>query len=381
MAENKFSNNKKTKIIAAAVADSMDYVKGSKSYMSNGELKGKKYGKSYKVYIPDPGTVHEGLEADPDGINEIETEVFLDNRNTSVELSAWNNLTDVESFRDEIALPRARKLASAVQKAIVEKNAYRSAQAVVGDASFKTLSSAAGKLFDVKADGDKVSFSKPSVLAAIAETGLARFIPSDIQKDIYEDKYLGQYAGAAQVELADMPVIKGKGGTATVVSTAIVEGSKTIGYHITGLGGANAGEAYSIPGLKVVDLAGIESDNDFVVIAGEDIDITVVIKGEKVTNAQAWVEAAQTFTANSLLEANKEYFVGQCRTKEALAFDTYDFDDLPGSENARETIDGITVQMATFGNGKSRSALVRLDLPFASKVIDPRQSVTMYIAK
>jgi hypothetical protein len=40
---HEFSNNKKTKMIQAVVEDSMDYVKKSKSYMSEEERKGKKY--------------------------------------------------------------------------------------------------------------------------------------------------------------------------------------------------------------------------------------------------------------------------------------------------------------------------------------------------
>jgi hypothetical protein len=68
---NNFTNNKKTQMIAAVVADNMDYVKKSKSYLSESELKDKKYGRSYTVYIPDPGKVKDGLVADPDTIDEI----------------------------------------------------------------------------------------------------------------------------------------------------------------------------------------------------------------------------------------------------------------------------------------------------------------------
>ena len=59
--ENKLSNNKKTKMVAAVVSDQMDYVKKSKSYLPESELKNKKYGRTYTVYIPDPGKVKDGL--------------------------------------------------------------------------------------------------------------------------------------------------------------------------------------------------------------------------------------------------------------------------------------------------------------------------------
>lgn len=53
MAENSFSNNKKVQLIARACADEMDYIKASKSYMSQNDFKGKKFGRDYKIYIPD----------------------------------------------------------------------------------------------------------------------------------------------------------------------------------------------------------------------------------------------------------------------------------------------------------------------------------------
>ena len=91
---NNFTNNKKTQMIAAVVADNMDYVKKSKSYLSESELKDKKYGRSYTVYIPDPGKVKDGLVADPDSIDEIEMTIRLENKNTSCEIDAWNELVD-----------------------------------------------------------------------------------------------------------------------------------------------------------------------------------------------------------------------------------------------------------------------------------------------
>ena len=64
--KNEFSNNHKTKLIAGEVYDNVPYIKKAHSYMSQGELEGKKYGKTYSVYLPDPGEVKDGLEANPD---------------------------------------------------------------------------------------------------------------------------------------------------------------------------------------------------------------------------------------------------------------------------------------------------------------------------
>ena len=41
---NAFSNNHKVKLVAGEVYDNLPYLKKAKSYMSQGELEGKKYG-------------------------------------------------------------------------------------------------------------------------------------------------------------------------------------------------------------------------------------------------------------------------------------------------------------------------------------------------
>lgn len=49
-----FSNNKKIKLFAVKVNDEMPYLKGAESKLSQEEMKGKKYGMSYKMYVTDP---------------------------------------------------------------------------------------------------------------------------------------------------------------------------------------------------------------------------------------------------------------------------------------------------------------------------------------
>ena len=91
-----FSNNEKTQIIASLVNEKMDYVKASKSYLKQSDFAGKKFGKSYKIYIPDPGKVVDGIVANPDSVDEIETTVMLENKNNSCELTVWNTLGDID---------------------------------------------------------------------------------------------------------------------------------------------------------------------------------------------------------------------------------------------------------------------------------------------
>jgi len=379
-----FSNNKKVKLIAGEVYDNLPYLKKAHSYMTQGELEGKKYGKTYSVYIPDPGEVSDGLEANPDNINEVEVAVTLQNKNTSVQLDAWNKLTNIESFTNEIAKPRGIKLARSVEKDAIDQTVPKAFQVVSGDASFKTLTDMSTSLDEVGVAGTKVAFVKPLVAGTIANGGLANFIPSEIQSKIYKDAYLGQYAGASVITENLMPIVNVAGTeTASVAATAItaMEGTATVtaGYTVA--------VTDNFPGVpfklnaKIVGVDGMETDQDLYVIADSNSavpEIRVAVKGHNINNANAWVEAGETPSAATLAVAAGKYALGQCRTEDAVGFDKYSFADLPGSENVTESVNNVSIKMSTYGDGKRMETLTRLDLPYAVTLPDPRKAVVGY---
>lgn len=384
---NNFSNNQKVKLIAGEVYDNLPYLKKAHSYMSQGELEGKKYGKTYKVYIPDPGEVADGLEASPDAVKEAEVDVTLQNKNTSVELDAWNKLVDIESFTNEIAKPRGVKLARSVEKDAIEQTVPKAFQVVSGNASFKTLTDMSKALDEVGVAGTKVSFIKPSVAGTIAAGGLANFIPNEIQSKIYKDNYLGQYAGASVIEESLMPIVNVAGTeTASFSTTAItaLDGTATVtaGYTVAVTDNA-PGVPFKFPGAKIVGVDGIETDQDLFVIADSKSavpEIRIAVKGHNINNANAWVEDALTAATGNLTTAiaTGKYALGQCRTEDAVGFDKYTFADLPGSENVTESVNNVSIKMSTYGNGQNMTTLTRLDLPYAVTLPDPRKAVVGY---
>lgn len=362
---NSFSNNKKVKLVTAAVVDAMDYVKASKSYMSQGELEGKKYGMTYKVYIADPGSVVDGLVANPEDIKEVEVEATLKNKNTSVQLDAWEKLTDIESFTNEIAKPRGTKLGLSVQNEVIADTIGKASQAVVGEANFATLSEASALLTEAGVAGDKVLFNAPTVNGKISAGGLANFIPDSIQKDIYGKNYLGEYAGASILGINGMPSIAGK---AISGVTAAESAGKIV---ITGEAEGNKGLPVKIEGLKLIDVNGIKTDNDFVYVLGSGVEMRT--EG----NPNCWIDG-ELGDVSGMLEAGKSYKMGICRSKDALGFDTYKFQDLPGSENATESIDGVSVKMSSYGDGKNMITMTRLDCPFCAFVPESRAQVAVF---
>ena len=397
---NKFTNNEKVLLVAGAVADELDYIKASVSKMSQADFKGKKYGKSYNVYIPDVGSVKEGLEASPDDITEVETEIKLNNFNTSCTIDAWNELGDMESFKDQVAKPRGQHLARQMAKTIVNDNVFKDMQAVIADApSFGVLSDASAALNELAVGGEAVSFMHPTVMGRISASGLANFIQGTEAKEIYGKNYLGMYAGAEQVQCPLLPVIKTKAteATASVTLTPINDGeSNTIGFEtVDTITGTNLvpGLVFSTGGkLKIVDQSGIETEQEVKIIvteAGADGNtgkispLRISVAGKNTGNPNAWVAAGVTsITLSCDLDANAEYWVGQVRTRDALAYDSYKFENLPGSENEDvATVGGVTVKMSTYGDGTNLTKLVRLDTPHAAGIWEPRSCVAVYIKK
>nr|DAW67873.1 MAG TPA: coat protein [Caudoviricetes sp.] len=381
-----FANNLKVKLIAGAVYSNVPYVKKAHSYIPQSELEGKKYGRTYKVYIPDPGKAVDGLTASPDDVQEVEVDVTLNNINTSLNVDAWDSLTNIESFVDEIANPRGRMLARTIEKKAIDETIFRAAQAVVGTQSLETLAKASGCLDEAGVAGTKVSFIKPTVGAEISSQALGKFIPNDIQADIYRDKYLGQFAGASQVEESLLPTVVGDDTTITLTLTKNASDA-TIVDPITTATGAKKGQAYKVAGLKIVDKNGIATDQDYIVVCTEDGKIPEIrikcndLAGDA-SNANAWIEAyAETLSGTNILTNGKEYYVGQVRTESAVGFDSYKFSDLPGSETETYDFDGISVKMSKFGNGMEMKSLVRLDVPYAVSLPDHREAVIAYFEK
>ena len=411
-----FANGKKIKLVAGFVASKLIYLKKSKSYFPQSEIKGKKYGMEMDGYLPDPGTTKHGIVADPDSINQPKIAAVMDNMNTSCELDLWDELVEVESFVDEIAKPRGINLALSVQKEVMELNMCRSAQAVVvTSAGFPLLTKAAKALDALEVGGTKVCFQDPDILGTIAESGLSRFIPSDKMKEIYEDAYLGQYSGAAQVEIANTPIINTTGmDAAPTISAQVIKDAdnnviglkpiKTVSG--SGTGSLIAGVPYKVTGLKIRAASGIESDKDYIVIYNKELtgvddnknpvygygipELRLTVKGKGTNNANAWMEHdtltgalsgdVATFTLTPLLTASKHYQVGQLRNAKALSFDAQKFDDLPAAK--QENVGAgefITLKMQSAPVILNGVEYFRIDLPYVSKIFEPRQSVTTYL--
>jgi hypothetical protein len=104
----------------------------------------------------------------------------------------------------------------------------------------------------------------------------------------------------------------------------------------------------------------------------------LAVQGRNVNNANGWVPTGAFTPSATLAVASGKYALGQCRTEQAVGFDKYNFADLPGSENATETVNNVSIKMSTYGDGKYMTTLTRLDLPYAVTLPEARNAVVGY---
>lgn len=402
---DQFANNKKVKLVAANIEDNRAYTKASVSKMPQSEFAKKKYGRSYTLYIPGHPKVVNGIVADPSDVVEIETEVYLDNDNVSDVLGPWQRLGDIESFNDEIAKPWATSLVRTQEKKIVEKEIFKAMQSVVVPAvggavgvNFKSLSKATAKLRHLALASKLVGFLDPDTESDVSGSGLDKFkLPDDKMNKLYGENAIGFYGTAEWVETPDLPKITtpASAATATITLGDAVKDSNDVdlGFaEITTITGTNLfkGAVFTVAGLNIVDTSGIQTKQGVSIVvldtnqAGTSATISplrITFDGQAYNNPNAWVAAGtSSLTATYALGTSKTYQIGEVRTADALCFDTYRFDDLPGSEDEIvSTVGGSSVKMSIFGNGTNLSKLVRIDSAYAASKYEPRLSCLIYI--
>lgn len=437
---NSFVSRKKLELLATAIRDQMPYVRASEQKFDQASMKGKKFGAQVTEYLNDAGTVTDGIVASPDAIHEREVKGFIQNKNSAVETTFWENFHNIEDKQRNIIKKRAEKLAREVEADVIKHNVFRGMQAVVAPKvggvsapSFEMLSDAATKLAELSVVGDLVDFQSPTIYGKIANTGLAKFLPEDIQRDIYREKYLGQYAGAACVEQALMPKITLTDNVAdkpTLTFTAVRDDSNNIlGYTVGALTpnstkALEIGAAYKVPGVYLLDESGMETNQELVVIVhnkisglvastvnGEQVitkanqgklaeapgieDLFVTVKGKSFGTPNVWVDNATFNSADSATVTvtcefvdgmsapttgnTKTYAVGQVRVDDALVFDAYTYEDLPGSRRENVGSDGpVVLKAMSFGDGYNGVELTRIDVSYIATIFEPRRCVVTY---
>lgn len=412
----KFTTRKKLIMLSAAIMENMNYLKESDDLFPQSEMEGKKYGMSVHGYLPDAGSVSQGLVAKPDKAHQVEVTAWLDNYNTAAETDMWDEIENIEDFKKEMVDKRAKKLAREVQLAVIRENVFRSAQVVVtSSVGYDLLGDASSALDELSIVGERVDFQTPKTFSKIARTGANLFLPSDIQKELYEDASLGTYNEAACVKLPGLPILDttGMASSLTVSGTVKKDSSNNIlGVSqittVTGVSGdVIPGVPYTVDGLKVVDEGGVETEQAYVVIPVSEVyydedgarQTRTVIPGLRISatgkswgNPNAHMAAASissatvgttttlTLTPVSGITAGKKYQVGQVRNKKALSFSGQKFKNLPAAKQDNVGVyENVSLKMQSAPEIINGVSYFRIDMPFVARIFDNRQSVTTYL--
>lgn len=412
----KFTTRKKLIMLSAAIMENMNYLKESDDLFPQSEMEGKKYGMSVHGYLPDAGSVSQGLVAHPDKAHQVEVTAWLDNYNTAAETDMWDEIENIEDFKKEMVDKRAKKLAREVQLAVIRENVFRSAQVVVTNSvGYDLLGDASSALDELSIVGERVDFQTPKTFSKIARTGANLFLPSDIQKELYEDASLGTYNEAACVKLPGLPILNTTGMAASLTVSGTVKkdaSNNVLGVsQITTVSGVSGdvipGVPYTVDGLKVVDEGGVETEQAYVVIPVSEVyydedgarQTRTVIPGLRISatgkswgNPNAHMAAATissatvgttttlTLTPVSGIVAGKHYQVGQVRNKKALSFSGQKFKNLPAAKQDNVGVyENVSLKMQSAPEIINGVSYFRIDMPFVARIFDNRQSVTTYL--
>lgn len=401
---NSFSNNQKVLCIASNVADGRLFTKASVSKMSQADFAKKKYGKSYTLYIPGKPKLVNGVVADPSNITEVETKVTIDNDNVSEELGPYQRLGDLESFDEQIGQPMAEVIVRGQEKKIINKEIFKSAHGIVAGktsdsldgASFDVLGKATAKLRKLALGEKLTGFLDPDVNAVIIGKGLNKFqAPGDDFKRLYGEAAIGKFGTAKWVETPDLPTIhigSAYTGSITLVAADPDADNEDQGFEMVDeITGTNlvVGAMFTVAGLKIVDESGIQTEVPFHIIVTEVSDggtkgkispLRITLDGKAYGNPNAWVPTGTTsLTLVAALHADTDYVIGDVRSESCLAYDTYQFDAMPGSDDEFvSTVGGSSVRVKIWGDGTNLNKLYRIDSTYASALYEPRENVVIY---
>lgn len=397
---SEFSLGKKIEAIKAKIYDMTPYIKDAQSYVPQSEMEGKKNGDQFHIYLTDPGTTtivdsssgKEGMRANYGSVNEVEYTVSCKAAKNDTELNVWERLCKTESdFKREVLNGRCVNVARNVNKDCIDSTVFESVQVgYIGEPDVDAILLSSAGLDEVSVVGHKVTFVNPTLGAKIAKKALNLFVNQSKAAELFDDKYLGTCAESAVVQEALMPtIVADSARTAAITLTAVSEGTELVGFKVikelNAGSTARAGDVFKLEGLKIVDVNGLETDKDFYVIVGKDgkiPEIRISVKGKGYKNPNAWVEStmsAGTKNLTSALKHGQKYNVLQTRTKEALSFDSYQFKNLIGMKSETDKIDALTVQLIEATDPDTFSTMVRIVVPYAVGMPDPRRSVLSYV--
>ena len=436
------STNRKVKIFAASILEDLPYIRDSKSWIKEDDIKNKKAGASYEFYIPDPGKAYTStfsntpnattpnnnsdygaassfgatsgtnyniLDISQDNRKTEERAItgFMNNTRASCDLGSFTRLSAVEDYYEEIVKPRASTIAAETEQNAINSCVWVSDHAEVTTMSAINLGNIGGlsaKLKGARVGGKLVGYADPEVLQQIAGklTGVGGgFVTdSEIYRDIYKEYFFGQYAMAAWVTESFMPKIV----TPSAASTITAISPLTQAGNVVTVTGTNlyVGMPFEVTGIYCVTLSGmklfqtktfflesVDANGTTGTVAGGAVKLMTDLSTDATyannnpncwgANIALWDVANITFPLNTNL--GKNVFVLQVRDSDNLNWTTYKHPELVGCKEETVNISKISFQSAAWADVRTRVQIQRFDLPYIAVGVDTRLSRLLYVVQ
>lgn len=391
MASN-FINGKAVQVFLAEIIKNMPYVSASKKHFAD-QIVGKKNGKdgaNYSVVLRDAGKVTDELGIDDlsaGEVNEREVTMKLMKKKTFVGVDTLESVVDIKDFKTEIAETFGTHLGCEVQKQVIADTFFKADTAFVSDTNgWSAIAPATAKMKSARVGAKVVGFLDPMAEANLSINALNgwHFGPSEQGSKMYHEASIGKFMGSEFVYCNDIPMVEGAtiSGTISAIEDKGSYSEITLGSAIT----AKAGTPLKVAGAKACNLVGMEINSDFILFVQEDVSEATKVKVQKVItdnigSRNCSIEGNTLVGAevSNLLTNGNKYYAIQLRTEDTLSVDNVPLDDLAGAENSKDSVGGLELHVAKFGDFSKRSNYTRWDIAMLVGMIDTRLCSIAYM--
>lgn len=366
---NTIQTNYQTELVALRGAESAPYFTvGSKAYIQEGELVGKRNGQKYGYVIRDAGEVENSLAIGANAkknIVERKVELTIEPWHTYVENDAVEGKTDIQ-FDVEVAQTWGTKLIQGAVKKAIGNDFVKSAACFVGKVGeFEPLAMASAHLNSITSEA-LYSFCDPMVQAIVCSKG-AQFVPVDAPA-MYKQGLIGNFHGADYRAQRFIPRVNISSVLATAFTGATFASFNASTNTLTITLGASPASATSIKkgtpifidGVVACDLVGDPTTAPYAFIVTEDksiatTDTTVAVKVDEVPVAAGGTRVASLDDGSEIdwstlstskgasIPAAGVYFSTIMRAAGSYNFQTLNDIDVATPDSKKGSVQGITV--------------------------------------
>ena len=368
---NTIQTNYRTELVALRAAETAPYFTvGSKAYIPDNELVGKRNGQKYGYVIRDRQEVENSLAmgggAKTD-VKERKVDLSIEPWHIAVKTNAIEGKTDLQWDKEVAEINGTALIQGAVKKSI-QGDVAKCATCFVGNVGeFEPLSMATGHLSSITSE-PLYGFCDPMIEAIVTSKG-AQFVPVDAPA-MYKQGLIGHFHGADYRSQRFIPRVKIDSVLATAMTGATFASyseSAGVGTLTLTLGASpsaatvvKAGTPVFLDGIVACDTVGDETTQPYAFIVAEDkavatTDSTVALKVDEVPVADLGTRVAakedgsvidfsslSTSTAASIPAAGT-YFAAIVRANGAFEFQTLNQIDVATAESTKGSVQGVNI--------------------------------------